>query len=387
MSKLKILSLILVACFLIMLPVAANSEPTKIVIIDVAGEQPLVQTSLDTFAKENPDLVSSIELMPATAPELSTKIKAEQAAGNINTTFVFTGYDGLCGGIELGIYDEILPKYKDKLPGLEDSFTDAAKLQFGMSSGQGIPHACSPGGPMFTYNPDKVKAEDVPTTVEELLAWAKANPGKFFYPRPMNSGAGYAWLQGLPYLLGEKDPAGDPEKWEKVWPYLQELGKYIDYYPTGSGIAYKELAEGTRWLICTAVGFETNQRVLETMPLNFKQGFYKNAVWVSDANFICIPKGLDEARLNTSLKLLAYLMTPEQQAYNYDGGFMYPGPAVKGVTLDMAPKESQDALKAVLTPELLAAIDNIPYVAPLKSEYLVKAFDMWDRLVGSKISQ
>ena len=61
-----------------------------------------------------------------------------------------------------------------------------------------------PSGPLLQYNPDVVS--DVPTTPEEVLAWAEANPGDFGYARPANSGPGRTWLMGLPYLLGDEDP-------------------------------------------------------------------------------------------------------------------------------------------------------------------------------------
>ncbi len=388
MKKRKILSLVIMGCLVFMCVAVSvgatgggGEKPTKIVILDPAGEQQVSQISLDAFKAKNPKLVSDIEVIPASAPETTTKIQAEQAAKNLITTFVFTGYDGMCGGIETGIYEQILPQFSSKLPGLEASFTDAAKLQLGMVKGYGIPHTCSPGGPMTTYNPARIA--NPPKTAEELLAFAKANPGKFMYPRPSNSGAGYAWLQGIPYLLGETDPT-HPANWTKVWPYLEEIGKYIDYYPTGSALCYKEFNEGTRWIITTAVGYETNQRVLGAMPKTMTQNFFTNLKWVSDANFICIPKGLDEARRNLSLALTAFLMTPEHQAYTFDDGFMYPGPAIKNVPLSMAPKESQTRLNAVLTPALLDAITKFPTVAPLGTKELVEAFDMWDKLVGSK---
>ena len=38
---------------------------------------------------------------------------------------------------------------------------------------------------------------------------------------------------------------------------------------------------------------------------------------------------------------MTFLLTKEQQAYTYDEGYFYPGPAVKGVTLDMAPPEAR----------------------------------------------
>ena len=45
------------------------------------------------------------------------------------------------------------------------------------------------------------------------------------------------------------------------------------------------------------------------------------------------------------------MLTPEAQAYTYDKGYFYPGPAVKNVSLSMAPKESQDAIKEYGRPE------------------------------------
>ena len=45
----------------------------------------------------------------------------------------------------------------------------------------------------------------------------KANPNRFMYARPANSGPGRTLLMGLPYILGDTDPK-DPEKgWDKTW--------------------------------------------------------------------------------------------------------------------------------------------------------------------------
>ncbi|MDA4630788.1 hypothetical protein NZA98_06610, partial [Escherichia coli] len=60
--------------------------------------------------------------------------------------------------------------------------------------------------------PDRVKK--VPTTVEELLAWAKENPNKFLYARPANSGPGRTFLMGLPYLLGDSNPHDPVKGWD-----------------------------------------------------------------------------------------------------------------------------------------------------------------------------
>ncbi len=141
---------------------------------------------------------------------------------------------------------------------------------------------------MFTYNPDKVP--NPPKTAAELLAWAKANPGKFLYARPANSGPGRAFLQGLPFILGDPNPK-DPSTWDKTWAYLKELGNYVDYYPSGTGITYKELAEGTRWIIASHLGWDMNQRILATIPPNFQAFFLDKTTWVNDSQFMVCAEG------------------------------------------------------------------------------------------------
>ena len=46
---------------------------------------------------------------------------------------------------------------------------------------------------------------------------------------------------------------------------------------------------------------------------------------------MCVPKGVPDARLAVVLDMMASLLRPEMQAYSYDEGYLYPGPAVRGV--------------------------------------------------------
>lgn len=357
------------------------SKPVKLSVIDVAGNAQLSKPAIEKFKAENPKIVSDIEIIKATAPELAAKIKAQQAANNIETTMVLTGYDGLASGTEQEIWEKLWPEFSDKFPNLEQNYLEGAKKAFDAAKGFGITYVYNPGGPMFTYNPEKVKT--VPKTADELLAWAKANPGKFMYARPANSGPGRAFLQGLPYILGDKDPK-DPKTWDKTWAYLKELDKYIDYYPTGTGITFKELGEGTRWILASHMGWDMNQRILATIPDTFQAFFLDNTTFVTDAHYMTMPKGLDTERKNAVLALMAWLMTPEMQAITYDSGYFYPGPSIKNVPLTMAPKESQDKINAARRDYLDKAIQELPNETQLEAKPLVEAMDMWDKLVGAK---
>ncbi|MEJ1978423.1 MAG: hypothetical protein WDN49_22145 [Acetobacteraceae bacterium] len=81
---------------------------------------------------------------------------------------------------------------------------------------------------------------------------------------------------------------------------------------------------------------------------------------------------------------MSFLLTKPQQAITYDDGYFYPGPAVKGVTLDMAPADSQATIKEYGRPEYDALIANTPKELPLDAKGLVYAFRRWDEQIGSR---
>jgi putative spermidine/putrescine transport system substrate-binding protein len=136
-----------------------------------------------------------------------------------------------------------------------------------MAHGQALLDDWTPSGPLLEYAPDRVKTP--PATAEGLLAWCKANPGRFMYARPANSGPGRTFVMGLPYLLGDKDPADPVKGWDKTWAYLKDLDSCIAYYPSGTGATLKELAEGSRDIVATTAGFDGNPRYLGIVPEGF----------------------------------------------------------------------------------------------------------------------
>ena len=172
-----------------------------------------------------------------------------------------------------------------------------------------------------------------PKTAAELLAWAKANSGRFMYARPANSGPGRTFLMGLPYILGDKDPMDPKGGWDKTWAYLKELGETIDYYPSGTGATMKELGEGSRDMIATTTGWDINPRVLGIVPKEAKVAALDGMHWVADAHYMCVPKGVDDEKLGVLLDLMSFMLEPKSQAFAYDKGYFYPGPAVKDVPL------------------------------------------------------
>ena len=72
-----------------------------------------------------------------------------------------------------------------------------------MSDGYGLLIGYDQNGPFIDYNGADLSDSQVPTTPEAILAWAKDHPGKFAYADPNNSGSGRAFIEALPYLLGD----------------------------------------------------------------------------------------------------------------------------------------------------------------------------------------
>ncbi len=121
---------------------------------------------------------------------------------------MLTGTDGLSAGIDQKLWIPLVTDYAAALPDLKDIYLPGALKMQGLAQDQAVCVVFCPAGPIIEYMPDAVKTP--PKTAQELLDWAKAHPKRFLYARPANSGPGRTFLQGLPYILGDKDPM-DPE--------------------------------------------------------------------------------------------------------------------------------------------------------------------------------
>ena len=360
----------------------APAAPVALNIIDVAGNLQLTQAAIEAFARANPKLVSRLNFSRAPSPELPAKLKAQQAANRVDIDLVLTGPGAMSDGIQQGLWIDVWTRFPDALPKPEDVYHEGALLmQRNFGQKEGVAVVYSPSGPLFEYVPARVKA--VPKTAAELLAWVKANPNRFTYARPVNSGPGWTFLQGLPWILGDKDPADPMAGWDKTWAYLKEMGTGIDYYPGNTGGTMKELGEGTRDMIVSTFGWDINPRVLGIVPKEAETFALENTHWIPDTQFMCIPKGVPEDKVGVVVQLMAHMLKHEAQAATYDKGYFYPGPAAKGVTLAEAPQESRDVLKEFGRPHYDDLIARMPFRPPLTPERLVAAFRRWDQEVGA----
>ncbi|KQY36059.1 extracellular solute-binding protein [Rhizobium sp. Root483D2] len=360
--------------------IKAPASPVAITVVDVAGNLALTQGMLEAYAAAKPEWVSSFAFTKAPAPELPAKLKAQQAAGKVDIDLVLTGTDVLAAGLDQGLWVD-LSAHKGDLPNLESILLPQAFKMQALAKDQGVVVTYYPSGPLIEYMPDRVATP--PKTAQELLDWSKANPNKFMYARPANSGPGRTFLMGLPYILGDSDPHDPVNGWAKTWDYLKALGENIEYYGTGTTQVMKELGEGTRDIVVSTTGWDINPRALGIVPAEAKVGKLDGFHWVTDAHYAVIPKGVSEEKVAVLLDIINFMLQPQQQAIAYDQGYFYPGPAVKDVTIDMAPQESQDAIKEFGRPEYADWIANNPLEVPLDPARIVDAFRIWDEQIGA----
>ena len=360
---------------------ARAADPVSINIVDVAGNLQLTQKGFEAFKAKYPNLVSNFTYTNAPAPQLPGKLKAMQAVGRSDIDLVLTGTDALAAGIEQGLWIKLLPDNAAAFPGVLDKYAPGPRKMQDIAQGYGIEVTYMPAGPLIEYNPAKVT--DPPKTPEALLQWCKAHPNKLIYARPANSGPGRTFLMGLQYVLGDKNPQDPINGWDKTWAFLKQLNDCIPYYPGGTSAVMKELGEGSRDMTVTVTGWDINPRALGLVPAEYKVQAFDNMTWVDDAHYMVIPKGVPKEKLDVLYKLMNFMLEPAQQALTFDDGYFYPGPAIKGVTIDQAPASSQEVIKKFGRPEYAKLLAERPHVIPLSAQAMVAAFQKWDREVGS----
>ncbi|WP_330282112.1 ABC transporter substrate-binding protein [Streptomyces sp. NBC_00588] len=356
---------------------AKPAKPVDLDILDVAGNLQLTQGMIDDFRRQHPDIVGKVTYSKAPAPDLAGKIKAQQQAGRVQIDLVLTGTDGLAAGLSQDLWSD-LAAHKDVI-GTPDYLPPAADMAK-LAQGKGQAIVYYPSGPLVEYDPGKVAAP--PKTPQALLAWAKAHPKRFQYADPANSGPGRTWLMGLPYLLGDKDPADPEHGWDKTWAYLKELDKYAAPYASGTTETMKNLASGQVDMIMSTTGWYINPRALGTVPKKMAVGHFDDMTWVTDAQYAVVPKGVSADVMSADLNLIKWILTPKQQAKAYDDGYFYPGPAVRDVPLSLAPAKSRKTIETYGNKDFDSWIDQFPKKPSLPAEQQVTAFDLWSRNVA-----
>ena len=117
---------------------ALPNSPVTLSIIDVAGNLALTQKAIENYRRVNPKLVSRIAFTKAPAPELPSKIKAQQDANRVDIDLVLTGTDALAAGLDQNLWIDILANHKNQLPNLNEIYQDGANKMQALARGHGV---------------------------------------------------------------------------------------------------------------------------------------------------------------------------------------------------------------------------------------------------------
>jgi putative spermidine/putrescine transport system substrate-binding protein len=358
---------------------ASAQQPITISILDNGGDFASTGVIIENYKKAFPNKVKEIKLQRGPAPETPAKIKAQQDAGRADINLILTGQDA---GSVLAANKQLIqlfPTYDKMFP--KDELKEEAKILQDAGGGYLMTTVVNAGGPVFIYNPKKVQKP--PKTIDELLAWAKANPQKFLYARPANSGPGRSIMCGLPWILGDKAPM-DPEKgWDKAWAFMKEFGKYIEYYPTGTLFTLREFAQEQRWMISGIMEWDMKPRAEGVIPPEAKITVLDNTTFIIDGHYWGIPKGVPQNEVDVILDLMQFMRRPEQQVLTWKA---FIGPTIKAATLDKAPADIRDYVKEFWRPEYdqIGPGKKYKMASQLDFKELTYAMDRWDREIGAQ---
>lgn len=358
---------------------AKPSAPVALNIID-GGSKVASEAAIAQFAKDNPDIISSVTWESTSEGDVAGALKPQIESGNLKVDLVVTGASGLAAGIENDLWLPIARDYGDRLSNMANYLPEGEELQE-LAEDYGVAYVWAYGGPTIEYNPKEVTG-DLPKTPEELLTWVSEHPGEFGYARPANSGVGRSFLLSLPYILGDKDPNDPQNGWDKTWAYLEELGQYIDNYPTATSQSMENLANGTWTLMPSSAGWDEGPRSRGQVP-EWMEGYaLDDTTWVMDANYMLVPRGVSDDTLSALLLLIDYMLSPEGNATVGASVQYIPGTIVENVTEDMVPQETRDLLSEYGR-DWKTVFDESDHVAQPAADVVVEALDLWDRKIGA----
>ncbi|GAB3269063.1 extracellular solute-binding protein [Sinomonas notoginsengisoli] len=163
-----------------------------------------------------------------------------------------------------------------------------------------------------------------PKTLDELLAWIKANPGKFTYNSPKSGGSGAAFVTTV---LDKYVPADARQKmtvgyekdlesnWDSGWEELRGLNPFVyqkGVYPNGNKQTLELLASGQISMAPVWSDQFLTGSTNGTIPATVKSTQISNPSFTGGAAYLGIP--VNSPNKEAALKLANFVLQSEQQA-------------------------------------------------------------------------
>ena len=157
---------------------------------------------------------------------------------------------------------------------------------------------------LLAYNPDKVP--NPPKTLDEVLAWIKANPGRFTYNSPKTGGSGGAFVATV---LDKTCPQADRDQmttgyhkeleksWDPGWQELPSLNPSVfqkGVYPNGNNQTLQLLSSGQIDMAPVWSDQFISGQASGSIPKNFKAQQISNPSFTGGASYLGVTKGVEE---------------------------------------------------------------------------------------------
>jgi len=196
------------------------------------------------------------------------------------------------------------------------------------TGGYSIPYRGS--SVIIAYNSQYVKTP--PKTFDDLVAWIKANPGKFAYCDPNTGGSGQAFVAAAIYKFVNPDKyagnaydAKEEAAWDPAWKLLHDLQPAMynnGFYPNGNVAVLQLLAQQNIYIapVWSDMSLDFLKRGLLPKTVNLEQ--ITPPLFGGDST-VTLP-ALSQ-HLEGALTLLNWLLTPEAQEMVINAVSGYPG--------------------------------------------------------------
>ncbi|MFJ4220768.1 extracellular solute-binding protein [Curtobacterium luteum] len=270
---------------------------------------------IPAFEKAHPKITvrTSIDLHgehdAQTQANLATAVKAGKSVAYdlVDAGFVTTaGKAGLMAKVD----EQGIPNLKD--------VPEATKQQGGDSA---IPYRAS--SVLLAYDPKKVS--DPPKTLDDLLAWIKANPGEFAYNSPSSGGSGGSFVATVlaKYLSADEQTTMQTtydksleSKWDKGFQVLKDLGPSTyqkGVYPNGNDQVVQLLGSGQIAMAPVwSDQFITSQKT-GIIPKSIKAVQITDPSFTGSASFLGIPKTEPAAKKAAAEELADFVLSSQGQ--------------------------------------------------------------------------
>ena len=228
------------------------------------------------------------------------------------------GFDLVDGGFvaKASAANLLQPVDSTKIPALADIPADVVKA----GGASGIPYRGS--SVLLAYDTKTVPAP--PKTLNDLLAWIKANPGKFTYNSPKSGGSGGAFVatvldKYVPADARQKMTVGYDKSLESTWDQgfatLHGLNPYVyqkGVYPNGNQQTLDLLAHGQISMAPVWSDQFTTGVANGAIPSTVKAVQISNPSFTGGAAYLGIPANTPNG--DAALKLANFVLEPAQQA-------------------------------------------------------------------------